>query len=705
MKYLFLTIFVVFTFAISTPIELRANPQIDSILKELPKLSGTPKVSALGRLGQLYFYMDYQTALYYARQATLEAERIQDKFYHARMIANVGAVQYRLLIFKHALDTFKLSNKMFQEIGYLPGQVFCNSHIAAIYSRLGLNADAAEYFTKALSFYTINEVLDSVKYYNTLKDGPDEHQRRFINIYAIAINDFGLMKQSLGYIDDAIKYYNMALELGRAINRDERVGAALANIGMAYLRSDKYQLAKQYLLESVEIFRKINHQLYLGNTIANLADVFIKLKDYRNARNYAENALKVYQNLADSSNAIFNLLADIERNDKNYSKAFAYLFKAQEIFIITNNTPNLLLTYNDLANLYEETGDYKMAALFRKKYIQLNDSTFKTERVTEMNNLLAFYEADKKDKELQLLNRNIELTTSELKRKLQSLVFIVVAGFFLVVLFALFVIMRIRTKNKEDIENKNKLLEKVNSELQEINATKDKFFSIIAHDIKNPLASIKQVTEIMVDENIELDEEDKKDFNNSLNKSAVGLLNLLDSLLTWARTQTGKFTLHKEYINYFDLANSCADLLEEQASNKNIKIVLDENKRILLFADYNMIDTVICNLISNAIKYTNTNGNIYVRSSISEDNNYAIIEVEDTGIGMSPEILDRLFKLDKNRSKLGTNNEEGTGLGLLICKEFIEKNNGSISVASTEGQGSTFKVTVPLYKVELVPND
>ena len=265
--------------------------------------------------------------------------------------------------------------------------------------------------------------------------------------------------------------------------------------------------------------------------------------------------------------------------------------------------------------------------------------------------------------------------------------------------------MRIRTKNKEMIENKNKLLEKVNAELKEINDTKDKFFSIIAHDIKNPLASIKQVTEIMVDESIELDEQDKIEFNDSLNKSAVRLLNLLDNLLTWARTQTGKLVPHKEYVNFEELAENSFQLLNDTAKKKSITIVPEITQNIGIYADFNMIETVLRNLISNAIKFTHENGKIYVRSSISNDNNYAIIEVEDTGVGMSQEIIDKLFRLDKNRSELGTNKEEGTGLGLLICKDFVEANNGIIMVESNLGKGSIFRFTVPIYKEELAQND
>lgn len=241
------------------------------------------------------------------------------------------------------------------------------------------------------------------------------------------------------------------------------------------------------------------------------------------------------------------------------------------------------------------------------------------------------------------------------------------------------------------IENELRLSEQ---QLRELNATKDKFFSIIAHDLKNPIGAFKNVLELLYESFEDFSKEELIEFIEPLKDSAKQLFALLENLLLWSRAQTGRIETNPEIFDISELIKQNINLLKLQAENKNIEILNVSLEKIEVFADPNMITTVLRNLISNAIKFTPNGGKIYLFVSKSDTN--AIVCVEDTGIGMSPNDQEKLFRIDIHHTSLGTNQEKGTGLGLIICKEFIERNGGKIWVESQEGKGTKFFFSVPL---------
>ena len=230
-------------------------------------------------------------------------------------------------------------------------------------------------------------------------------------------------------------------------------------------------------------------------------------------------------------------------------------------------------------------------------------------------------------------------------------------------------------------------------ELQLLNQTKDKFFSIIAHDLKNPFITILGFSELLHTDFNELSDEEKLYYIEEMKKSAETSHNLLQNLLQWSRSQTGRIDFNPADISIDELIFQNIVLLTPTAERKNISINYTADKNNHVFADNDMIDTVIRNLISNAIKFTNRDGKI----SISTDSTGPLLKVsvKDNGTGMSKEVKEKLFRLDVNQSTAGTDNETGTGLGLILCKEFIQKNGGTISVESEEGSGTTFSIMLP----------
>jgi PAS domain S-box-containing protein len=251
------------------------------------------------------------------------------------------------------------------------------------------------------------------------------------------------------------------------------------------------------------------------------------------------------------------------------------------------------------------------------------------------------------------------------------------------------------TKLKEE-EN---IIKKQKEELSELNATKDKFFSIIAHDLKNPFNSLLGLSELLFKDYEAYDEESRKEFISLIYDTTQNTYKLLENLLFWSRTQSGRITFNPSHVNIKILVDENIDLLNSIAIGKNIHLQSDIIKDLLIDTDKDLVNTVIRNLISNAIKFTPQNGEINITSRpviVNNLDNFIEISVKDTGVGISEETITRLFKIAENRSTPGTQGEQGTGLGLVLCRECIEKCGGKIWVESEVGKGSTFSFTVPL---------
>ena len=239
-------------------------------------------------------------------------------------------------------------------------------------------------------------------------------------------------------------------------------------------------------------------------------------------------------------------------------------------------------------------------------------------------------------------------------------------------------------------------INKYAQELTEMNLTKDKFFSIIAHDLKSPFQGLLGYSQILVDEFPTLAEEEKKEFILSMDELIHSAYKLLENLLEWSRLQTGKMQFRPELIRVKEEMSGTLNLLAQTASNKGIILKYNIDDSITVFADKNMFAAIIRNLISNAIKFTNIGGKIIV--SAERKDSYIELSITDSGVGMPKDRIDDLFKIDKSISSKGTANEEGTGLGLLLCKEMVDKHNGKIWIESELGKGSKFSFTLPLLK-------
>ncbi|AXT63404.1 hybrid sensor histidine kinase/response regulator [Aquimarina sp. AD10] len=249
-------------------------------------------------------------------------------------------------------------------------------------------------------------------------------------------------------------------------------------------------------------------------------------------------------------------------------------------------------------------------------------------------------------------------------------------------------------KNGEEIANQALLISKQHEELQKLNMLKDRIFSIISHDVRAPLATLDGLLEIFSDEEIQLDEKELIGYVGTVKTELNSIQSLMDNLLYWAKSQLANREMSKTDVNINEVTQEISELFHDKIVKKSLDFYNHANSNTTIYGDKNVISFVIRNLFANAIKFTPIGGRITVDLKVIEDS--VVISVIDTGVGMDKEVLDSIFDEDMVSTQKGTSGEVGTGLGLMLCKELIEQNKGSLSVKSEIGKGSTFSFTIPI---------
>jgi signal transduction histidine kinase len=419
----------------------------------------------------------------------------------------------------------------------------------------------------------------------------------------------------------------------------------------------------------------------------------------------------------------YNGLSTIYIKKKNYTKALHYAQKSLEVSKSMNSVSLNRDIHEQLSIIYAATNDYKNAYQNYKLYKELSDSIDNEENVKKIIELEYTYKFDKEKQAMELEQQKRDIAQAAERKQQQILLFAFFVGFIL--MFVLFVVIYRSNRNKQktniiltlqkrEIEEKNEELQQLNEEilaqkddilaknadielknskLQELNATKDKFFGIIAHDLKNPFNAILGYSNLLVASLDRLNPEQTKEYISMVHTSAENAYKLLENLLEWSRAQTGGIDFKPKELLLKPLAFETESLCESLASAKDILIHIEISDDAMVYADPNMLNTILRNLITNAIKFTHKGGMITI-SSVGQ-NNATTIKVTDTGVGMDEITKNKLFKIHEKVTAPGTEKESGTGLGLLLCKEFVEKHGGTIWVESEVGKGSSFIFTIP----------
>jgi two-component system, sensor histidine kinase and response regulator len=249
--------------------------------------------------------------------------------------------------------------------------------------------------------------------------------------------------------------------------------------------------------------------------------------------------------------------------------------------------------------------------------------------------------------------------------------------------------------SRDAIEEYNAELEKTQNELKSVIASKDKFFSIIAHDLRGPFSGFLGLSELLKDRYEDMSGEDVSRISSSMNQAAKNLFSFLENLLEWSRSQMGHMEYKPSKLDLSETVTRTFSIFEATAAEKKVELVNLIDKNTFATADNNMLNTIVRNLVSNALKFSNAEGKIELSTELADDN-FVQVNVRDYGVGMNHEARSKMFKIEEKYSMPGTANEKGTGLGLILCKDLIEKHNGSISLESKTGEGTCFKFTLPI---------
>jgi signal transduction histidine kinase len=247
-------------------------------------------------------------------------------------------------------------------------------------------------------------------------------------------------------------------------------------------------------------------------------------------------------------------------------------------------------------------------------------------------------------------------------------------------------------QQKEEIQAQSDELEFQRDELYRSNKTKEKLLSVVAHDLKNPIHALIGFSDLLVNGKDNLSTEEKKQYIEYIHNSSLQIHNLLENLLKWAQSQSSSIKYQPENVNINEIIDVNLSLFAESSIKKQITLIADKKTNEHIFADKNMINTVIRNLINNAIKFTDKNGEISV-STVKSDN-FIEISVTDTGVGMTDDIIRKILQTEEFHSSAGTMDEPGTGLGLAICKEFLVAHDSKLQISSQVGKGSTFSFKI-----------
>lgn len=470
--------------------------------------------------------------------------------------------------------------------------------------------------------------------------------------------------------DSSYYYCKLSLDLSLK-NLDHNLIITNYNLmGLIYrYKFDKLDTSFVYFMTSYQYALNFNHRRQIPIIAYNIARYFLTKKELDSAKLYIDLGYKI----ADSLNI---------------------------------KEPKLLF-YQLYFNYYSLINDHKNAFDYLLLYVENYKASVEKKTSFKVKSTLS---------EIQYIKQLIEIEKQEQTRKFLLTIAFMVIIFFGFVMFVLYQRNKhmskankklieqneLIEKNMRELDEHNKIIKEQNIMLEETNAAKDKLFSIISHDLKNPISGLKDMICALADNYASFSEEEKKEIMHELKNSSESVLDLLMGLLTWSRSQRNKIDYDPHYQDFYQLVYQNIAIVSTMAKNKNITIINHVPENTIAYFDANLINTVVRNLLTNAIKFTPQGGKIEIYAKPYEsDPNFIHISISDTGVGIPKDKLDKLFQIKHSFSTLGTSGEKGTGLGLLIVWDFVEKNFGKIWVESELGKGTTFHFTLPINEPSL----
>jgi signal transduction histidine kinase len=601
--------------------------------------------------------------------------------------------------------------------------------------------------------YKISGENDSALYYLKIAKSLSEKNNNNYLVNKIDY-DLGGVYTQRGQHEIAIKHYLNALRLQEMENDSFRILYTYSGLGNAYKHLKKSSKAKSYYLKAMRLdsliptanieisnlsnlgllyesnYKNTDSALYYFflamnklpendkslaklNLLINVGNTFYELKDYTKALKYYNKSYEfdigltnpyIYSAVLINKSLIYFHLGNY---DSTYYLANRGLKIAKEI----NALDWQIQAHKNLFKADSATGQYISAIHHYQLFFSINDSMYNEDNLNRISELEVIYETEKKDALNKTLTDRNALDQQMIKNQRQ----IIIVTFIACVLFILLVFSVLRSirkqkhinnklnlvnaeineKNKE-IDEKNHLLIDQNKQLIRLNETKDKFFSVISHDLRGPFNALLGYLELLNSEFETLTEDEKKTMVKSVYKSSLNTYNLLVNLLDWARSQRGMLENNAEELDIYDVVEDAIDLVRQRADKKDLLIINQIDQRIMVLADKNLLSSVLLNLLNNAIKFSPRKTLIKINCQFENDS--VIVHIIDQGIGIPKEKQNDLFKIGNSSQRIGTESEIGTGLGLVLVNEFVQLIGGKIWVKSEDGKGTEFSFSLPLSK-------
>lgn len=636
-----------------------ANTQIDSLQNHLKQVQEPKqKLSILLKLSETMLLKEDHHCLEYAEEAIILADSINSKVDIAE--ANYLSGCAWRLCGDNSISIAKLFNsvELFKDLGLTDkvSRSFCE--IGETYRANGNREFSFDYLTKALNIQKeINDSSMLARTYNRLAALTYEliiNAEKFQELVRAGKTNRQALDTAIKFMPEFFKNFDSA----------------------KYYIEQSNRYAKASIYPNLEI----SNQILLG---ALHSSVF----DFQRADTILSDVLQKtekekFEN--DMALVYFNF-ALLRRSQKLYQEAVEYSLKAYGIAQNKNISVYRLINANLLGELYQSIGNSEKAIEFMNIARNEVATFYKYDLGLKINALNYQNEIEKRKTELQY---------QKSKTHNQIFFLLIILGLIVVFFSVIYFKNKKLSKLNLQLQRKNNTIEKQNIELSNLNAEKDKFFSVVAHDLRGPMGTFVSIADLILEELKRKRLDKVKLLSSNLQITATHLFGLLENLLDWSRIQRNAIIYSPQRIKLSKLVDDTIAVVSDSAKEKDIELICVVDKYVEITTDPHMLQSVIRNVVSNAIKFTPQGGRVEVTSKFA--GLYVDIYITDNGIGMSQEIINKLFYLDSSKSRLGTNYEPSTGLGLVLCKDFIEKMGGNILVESEEGKGSQFTIQIPL---------
>lgn len=626
-----------------------------------------------------------------------------------------------------AESVLNLSLELCDSMNYVAGLANTLKALGDIYTVTGEYSNAYKNIDKALGYYRslgdmagVSECFLSLSTIsNRLADYPKalEHasnalvfarQVNHLHGMAMAYNLMGIVYDNMGNFKSALANYQKSLEIYSSTNDKVGMGKIYLNIAIIYNKTGRKSDAENLLNKCVAIGKEFSDVRLLSITYGNMGLMNYEAGDFNKALEFYQLSLDMKEKLGDQHSI---MIAHINIGSAYFQlgqtdKALQNILLSVELGRELGAKKEIMDSYKLLAEVYEKKGDFRNAYDARTLQMLMNDSVFGQDQMkymadVEKKNAISQLESENKILRQQSLIDQLKIENSRFIRY-----YLLIGLAFAVVLIGLLIYQSSeRRKNSRRLDEVNRQLVVINEQLKlsernlaESNRSKDQFFSIISHDLRNPLASMVSFVRILKRDFETLDIEERQTLIDEFEKIVNRTGNLLENLLLWSRSQTGKISVSPSAFAANLILEENIDLHEVSLKTKNIRIEMHHAASVpSVFADLNMLNTVMRNLLSNAVKFTPMGGSIELGYNIIGSN--CVFFVKDSGIGIAEDKLSNLFELGQAYIRTGTASEKGSGLGLVLCKDFVEKNNGKIWVESIPNSGTTFYFSAPIASV------